>query len=498
MALCSQAFGQDTTFTAGGDGTSWDEQANWNSGVPVAGGRAFINGQDSVVIDGEAAATGRLFLADDAPTSVSTLTLTEGTLDITGNSEHIELGTLGHGILDILGGTLTVGGNINMGRDPGQPNALGTVTIDGGTVIVGSRIIMGYADGTTLTQQLNMVSGSLTAGSLFVADNAGSTARVDMTGGTMNLNDLAIPTNFGEPGLTGHFQLDGGTGVVLAESTGGTQNQPSGFRLANGGANQVTGTMDIVLGTLILAGDARTLIEGYINDGVLTASGTTDLANFEIDYNVTNPDSTTVTALGGLFPGVSIVESDGSTDVSEKGPTSDHYTVILRAEPTADVTITVDPDDQTEVDNNGAGNPVQLTFTPLDWGTAQTVTVTAVDDGDNEGTHTSTLTHAASSADTDYDGIVIADVLANVTDNDVPGLEIIHSDGLTRVDEEGATSDTYTIALKTPPAADVTLTVDPDEQTEVNANGAGNSVQHRFSQSVLASAGYNIFPSSAH
>ena len=117
-------------------------------------------------------------------------------------------------------------------------------------------------------------------------------------------------------------------------------------------------------------------------------------------------------------PGVTITESSGSTDVAEEGPTSDTYTVVLDTLPTGTVTITVDPDIETEVNSNGAGNSIDLTFLTTNWDTAQTVTVTAIDDGDTEGNHTSTITHSSASSDSNYNGIGIDNVVANVADND--------------------------------------------------------------------------------
>ena len=112
--------------------------------------------------------------------------------------------------------------------------------------------------------------------------------------------------------------------------------------------------------------------------------------------------------------GVEIVESGGSTDVTEGG-VNDNYTIVLTSQPTADVTITVGDDGQV------TGSPGLLTFTSGNWNSAQTVTVTAVDDGDVEGNHTGVLDHSAASADGSYDGISITDVTANITDNDSAG-----------------------------------------------------------------------------
>jgi len=110
-------------------------------------------------------------------------------------------------------------------------------------------------------------------------------------------------------------------------------------------------------------------------------------------------------------PGVTIIQSGGSTTVTEGGAT-DSYTVVLDTPPTANVTITINPGTQVTV------VPASLTFTPANWNTAQTVTVTAVDDALAEGPHTGTITHTAASADAAYNSIVIAAVTANIADND--------------------------------------------------------------------------------
>jgi hypothetical protein len=62
---------------------------------------------------------------------------------------------------------------------------------------------------------------------------------------------------------------------------------------------------------------------------------------------------------------------------------------------------------------------IVLTFTPANALIPQTITVTAVDDILVEGVHTSTITHTATSADSQYNGVAIGNVIANVVDNDV-------------------------------------------------------------------------------
>jgi len=113
-------------------------------------------------------------------------------------------------------------------------------------------------------------------------------------------------------------------------------------------------------------------------------------------------------------PGIGVVESGGSTLVTEDGVT-DSYTLVMFAAPTATVTVTVSTDAQVSADKTN------LVFTPANWSNAQCVTVSAADDDSVEGAHTGLITHAASSADTNYDGIAVAPVSVGVTDNDSHG-----------------------------------------------------------------------------
>ncbi len=113
------------------------------------------------------------------------------------------------------------------------------------------------------------------------------------------------------------------------------------------------------------------------------------------------------------IPGVIITQSDGSTDIAEGGAT-DSYTVVLRQQPSADVTITIDADSQLTT------SPTTLIFTAQNWNVGQTVTVAAVDDTAFEGNHTGAIAHVASSTDPNYNNITIASVTANITDNDSP------------------------------------------------------------------------------
>ena len=110
-----------------------------------------------------------------------------------------------------------------------------------------------------------------------------------------------------------------------------------------------------------------------------------------------------------------VTVSTAALTVTEEDANGDSYTVVLATQPTADVTVTVAGHAGTVVIL--APDPPALTFTAQNWDTVQTVTVTAVDDADTTN-DSIRLTHSATSADTDYDGISIADVAVIVNDND--------------------------------------------------------------------------------
>lgn len=164
-----------------------------------------------------------------------------------------------------------------------------------------------------------------------------------------------------------------------------------------------------------------------------------------------------------------------STTVTEAGG-SDTYTVLLSQAPTSDVVVTITPNSQLMV------SPATLTFTSVNFGTSQTVTVRAVDDSTVDSSphygglpaanpHYGTITHTAASADSVYQGIAIAPITASITDNDTPGVIVTPSGDSTNLAEASGT-DTYTVALSHEPKANVTVTLTANAQLNYNGTSA--------------------------
>ena len=117
----------------------------------------------------------------------------------------------------------------------------------------------------------------------------------------------------------------------------------------------------------------------------------------------------TVDVMDNDEPDVSV--SRTTLDVVEGGTAT--YTVKLDTIPADDVAVEITSSDT----GKATVLPETLTFTTGNWQTAQTVTVTAGNDADTTNDAV-TLTHSATSTDTDYQGISNAEVTVTVEDND--------------------------------------------------------------------------------
>ncbi|GAB4410284.1 MAG: hypothetical protein Fur0044_03990 [Anaerolineae bacterium] len=198
-------------------------------------------------------------------------------------------------------------------------------------------------------------------------------------------------------GLTINYNLTGSTATLSADYslTAGTNISSltgSSFTIA---AGQSSGVITVVPVDDQIDDDGET-VQLNLNAGSGYTLGATSTATLTITDNDTR--------------GVTVIEAGGSTTVTEGGIT-DTYTIQLDTIPTATVTVTVNTGSQI--------NPIaNLTFPANPSAlTPQIVTVTATDDTAVEGDHSQTITHSASGGG--YDGTTIADVTANITDNDI-------------------------------------------------------------------------------
>ena len=139
------------------------------------------------------------------------------------------------------------------------------------------------------------------------------------------------------------------------------------------------------------------------------------------------------------------------------------YTVVLDAQPASDVVIAVSSDNM-EV----SVSPARLTFSPSNWDTAQTVTVSTAQDADAVN-DVASITHAVvdgESAD-EYDAVAVAGVSVTVADDETAGVSVSVTE--LAVAEGGQAA--YTVVLDALPASDVVIAVSSDNM-EVSVSPA--------------------------
>ena len=163
------------------------------------------------------------------------------------------------------------------------------------------------------------------------------------------------------------------------------------------------------------------------NESINTRCGFVGVVGYSADGAGTITDDDTA---GLAFTPSSLTVNEGSTNT---------YRVALTSEPTGDVVVTPLSGDTTAVTVSGA-----LTFTPDNWRTQQTVTLTGVVDTDTVG-EVVTISHSAVGGG--YDSVT-GDVTATAIDSGGPVMFSIDSPSA----NEGTRALTFTVSLNRNPA----------------------------------------------
>jgi hypothetical protein len=167
------------------------------------------------------------------------------------NDGYVRLFTLPGPI--IMAGESYVVNGIHLGN---TGDVAGALTLQGGTLEVLGALNCGFKGPGTV----NIIDGTLTVpGTLKIARDPGAVGHINLNGGTITANNF-----------------------LMREKDG------------------AVGTMDVRGGMLTIDGNETSLVQGYIDNGWITAydgNGT-----LHLDHNVTNPGLTTLTAVHKLNP----------------------------------------------------------------------------------------------------------------------------------------------------------------------------------------------------
>ena len=193
-------------------------------------------------------------------------------------------------------------------------------------------------------------------------------------------------------------------------------------------------------------GESVELTLGTLPEGV-TASSTSATTT----VSITDDDTAGVTIEPTL-----LTVTEGSTST---------YSVVLDSEPTATTTIEINGHSDSDIMLVGSSltNGV-LTFTPENWNTPQSITVSVGEDDDAVSDPDVILSHAVSSAgDMDYDALASVSVSVTIVENDMAGVTV---EPILLTVTEGSTS-TYSVVLDSEPTATTTIEINGHLRTDV-------------------------------
>lgn len=246
LFVISNALAADKVWTNGTSDGLWKTTGNWSGGLPTNVDKAKCVLLPGPTIDSTTAAVCQWLVVAD--TSPGALTMTGGTLNVSGTPDSWSI--IGYALTDV-----------------------GTFTMSSGTVTTSNRFYVGYQGQGTI----NMNGGTINIGGVF-----GVGANLD-----------GITTGKGTVYLTG--------GTINVTSTAATN-----LLMNSNGLSKI----DVTGGTLILAGDKTTLVNGYKNNGWITAYSGSGTLNVVYASGVT-----TVTATGAATKALNPIPASGALHV---------------------------------------------------------------------------------------------------------------------------------------------------------------------------------------
>jgi len=187
----------------------------------------------------------------------------------------------------------------------------------------------------------------------------------------------------------------------------------------------------------------------------LSASGTGYIGLSIASINVTITDNDTA--------GTTVTPSQASEAITTEAGGAENITFTLATQPTANVTVLVSSSATTE----GTVSPSSLTFTPGNYATAQTITITGVDDDVADINAPYSIAFTLVSADPTYNNLAVTAKPARNTNLDNANFII---SAISNPLREDGTSGRFTLRLTSEPTATVNIGVAASDATEASVS----------------------------
>ena len=282
-------------------------------------------------------------------------------------------------------------------------------------------------------------------------DTAGisiSCCSTDSVDGSSKTNAVSLAETGGSTSFTVVLQTQPSSSVILDI----TPMQTTEFSTASDNLTFTTGNWNTPQ-TVTINAVADDLDDG---DKEGTVRVTPSSSNSDTNYAGLNYQPVWFKNIDDDTSGFTITESGGSTSVNEN-LTEDTFTVKLTAKPTNNVVFSVTSNDTSEA----TVSPASLTFTALNWDTAQTVTLTGVQDVIDDDNQTSTIIvsiNQSSTLDDNYDSVVSQNVnFTTIDDESAPLVTLAASSD--SIAENGSGSVTLTATMTVASSSDTTITL---------------------------------------
>ncbi len=371
----------------------------------------------------------------------------------------------------------------------------GAINAGASTTSIGAK----FADGTTyypldgLVDDVGVYNRALTPAELVAIYQGGTAGQFTQTGGQTT---IAGGTLGNSP--EGQISLQGGTLAGTGTIAGAVTNAaivspgaPGGVLTVAGSYSQTAaGTLDVELVANTAGGYGQLAAQGAVTlDGTLAvslASGFLPISDSSFPVvtgaSVTGQFATTT----GLSPGGGValqaiydtadvtllsqapaaieISPTGGLITSQAGQTAT-FTAVLTVQPTDTVAFGLSSSNTSE----GTVSTSQLTFTPLNWNLAQTVTITGADDLMDDGDVPYTILVApAVSNDPAYSGYQPSDVSVTNRGTRHAGFTVAPTSGLVTTSSGGTAS--FTVALNSRPTAEVNVTLSSSDSHQGTAS----------------------------